>query len=348
MNNICIAGRSPQVDVVIREEFVSRNQLQFIFTHDGWIVENLVKARKMEINDKVYKAGKKILLDSGDVIKIGMETKLLFVSPEDDPAEVLMAYRGAHPTAVPVEAPADAPAPTPVTKPAKPYIDLDAQPTEFIEIPTEQTSETKPEKELTEHDQAAAAASRKKKLYMILGGAWVGIILVIALALSTVTKNGPAKTGGLSEWPAEKIRAAFSSKLETSHKPGQDQIEIERADSLFAIRGSQRQNYYKTLCHYRAAMAHRVGQAVPLPSRQEQRYRTVLQELTDIITEEYKTMIQRERNKSWLDAKYSANLILMDYIPRKTVLEFRDEEVDKFISNIFKHLNRISTKIGPK
>ena len=86
---------APQPDST-REEAASREHIRFLFTHDGWVMENL-SANGTLINNKRYKRDKKILLDTGDVLGVGLETKILYVAPGDDPEEALGAWRAANP-----------------------------------------------------------------------------------------------------------------------------------------------------------------------------------------------------------------------------------------------------------
>ena len=348
MNNICIAGRSPQVDVVIREEFVSRNQLQFIFTRDGWIVENLVKSSKMEIDGKFYKAGKKILLDSGDTIKIGMETKLLFIAPEDDPAVVLLAYREAHPKAAPISVPVPVPSAKPIEEPVRPMIDLDAQPTEFIEIPTGEMSIDSPEKEMTEFEMQAQASAKKKKLYMILGIGWLAILGGVGLMLMSVETGVVGGNSMPREWTRAWIKKAISSPLTRAHVPDEDRILMDKADNYFAIRTAQKKNLYRAVLHYRLAMAYRVGDNAFLPSLQQGNYTTALTELILLVTQEYEDMIQRERNDDWRAAYNSAERIHMLYLPRVLATDERDKKVLIFLGNVDKHQDYIASHMGKK
>ena len=348
MNNICIAGRSPQAEVVIREEFVSRNQLQFIFTRDGWIVENLVKASKMEIGGKVYKAGKKILLDSGDAIKIGMETEILFVAPEDDPAEVLLAYREANPVAAPIPVPVSVPDAKPIEKPAKPYIDLDAQPTEFIDIPTHELSADSPEKEMTEFEMQAAASQKKKKLYMILGIAWLAILGGVGLMLMSLDSGGILGSSMPREWKREWIKKAIVSPLVRQHRPDEDRILMDKADNYFAVRAAQKKNLYRAVLHYRLAMAHRAGDNAFLPSLQQGNYTTASQELVQLVTVEYEAMIQRERSNDWRAAYNSAERIHMLYLPRVLATDEDDKKVLILLENVDAHQDYIAGHMKKK
>ena len=98
MANVAVLGRGQTADVRIEEEHVSREHVKFQLTHQGWIVQNLSNNGTV-INGKRYKKPRQILLDTGDLLGVGAETEILYVSPGDDPEEALHAYRQAHPEA---------------------------------------------------------------------------------------------------------------------------------------------------------------------------------------------------------------------------------------------------------
>jgi len=95
MTNVALLGRSAAADVRLKEDAVSREQVRFQLTSDGWLMENL-SANGTVVNGKRYRK-KKLLLDTGDVLLVGLETRVLYVSPGDDPEAALAAYREAHP-----------------------------------------------------------------------------------------------------------------------------------------------------------------------------------------------------------------------------------------------------------
>jgi len=98
MTSTVMLGRSPSADVRLIEEAISREHVRFQLTRDGWVMENL-SANGTLINGKRYKKDKKVLLDTGDVMGVGLETKILYVAPGDDPEEALADWRQANPPA---------------------------------------------------------------------------------------------------------------------------------------------------------------------------------------------------------------------------------------------------------
>ena len=68
-----VAGRSSECQLPLKEHYVSRQQMQFTRTPDGWIMENL-SSNGTAVNGKRYKADKQILLGTGDLLGVGLET----------------------------------------------------------------------------------------------------------------------------------------------------------------------------------------------------------------------------------------------------------------------------------
>jgi len=102
LDNVQLLGRSRQCQVQLMEPYISRRQAEFRVTDDGWLIENLA-VTPIRINGKKYGQNHKVYLETGDVITIGRQTKVLFVSAEDEPEAAVAAYRTKHPTPEPVE-----------------------------------------------------------------------------------------------------------------------------------------------------------------------------------------------------------------------------------------------------
>ena len=107
MSDQAVVGRAAECDIQIRDETVSRRQLKFLLAPGGWVVEN-ISANLVRINGKKYRTGRKAFLETGDVLRIGAETDILFISPGDDPDQTLRTYRQDHPLAAEPLAEADA------------------------------------------------------------------------------------------------------------------------------------------------------------------------------------------------------------------------------------------------
>jgi len=191
MSAVVTVGRGQQADVQLTEEHVSRKHFQLTLTQDGWVFENL-SPLKSRVNGKKYKVGKKIILDTGDVIGIGAETELLFVASGDDPEAAVIAYRqsgarkgqpraAAAPAAPTVEPSADEQASEPGQqkdgsgKAAKPAVQL----------------EEEEEEELTDEELAAQAQRAKFKKYATIFGAYMGLLGVVVVILLSMGRRAP-------------------------------------------------------------------------------------------------------------------------------------------------------------
>jgi len=92
----------------------------------------------------------RILVDSGDVIALGLATEMLFVDTGTDVAQAMQDYELANPSPEPVPV---AP-PEPTAEPVSHVPDLAAQPTTYLDVPQEQ-EEAKTDEELDEEVHVA-------------------------------------------------------------------------------------------------------------------------------------------------------------------------------------------------
>ena len=88
---VLVLGRGGGADVLLSEDYASRQQARYELLQAGPALEGLSQ-RGTWINGKRYKSGKKILLATGDLIGVGQETEILFVAAGDDPDAVRAAY----------------------------------------------------------------------------------------------------------------------------------------------------------------------------------------------------------------------------------------------------------------
>ena len=127
-----LVGRNPTCDVHVTEDTVSREQVRFELTREGWVVENLSQT-PIRVNGKTFKRrkGRRVLLATGDVLAMGQRTEALFVNAGDDPEQALAAYRQDHPlpeAAPPLGEPAIAshgPSASPTPAKAGPFAPVD-------------------------------------------------------------------------------------------------------------------------------------------------------------------------------------------------------------------------------
>ena len=194
MSAVVTVGRGREADVQLTEEHISRKHFQLMFTQDGWVFENL-SPLKSRVNGKKYKVGKKIILDTGDVIGVGAETELLFVSPGDDPEAALIAFRqsGAR-KGKSRSASSGSAAPATPAAPAggdQPDDALETGKKAGMSSPVQ--AEDEEEVELTDEELAAQAQRAKLKKYATIFGAYLGLLGVVVVILMSMSR-GPSIT----------------------------------------------------------------------------------------------------------------------------------------------------------
>lgn len=356
MNNVVIAGRAADVDIRLHDETISRRQLQFTFTREGWIVENVSETRRIEINGKRFKMGKKILLDSGDVVRVGADTDLLFVNAEDDPNEVLETYRSEHPAdqteaqASSAAASADQPqtpsSARPEQSPPPPPDSLPEAP-QPPAPPAGQAREEQPEEpEETAEEQEAREKKTKVKKYLILLVVWLGFLTVLVAVLTMLKSdtNGPSSSGMPRELTMDRIEQVLSSSLEQSPNEVTASARLSEARSLFRSRNAAPENLYLCVKNYRLFKAYRrPGQRIFEPE-DERNYRIALDDLTDKVQDAYTTALGFTKAGRWGEARRQWDY-LMRIVPINEV--DNDPEVEEvLVKNILDFSNYVSRR-GP-
>ncbi|MBS3821320.1 MAG: FHA domain-containing protein [Planctomycetes bacterium] len=349
MNNEVIAGRSPRADVIIREPYVSRQQMKFTLIPDGWVVES-ISDRRIVINGKGYRRGKQILLASGDVITCGQESELLFVAANDDPGEVLGAYRAEHP---------DTPsAPTPHTPPAEEEADDDGPPTAPVPVeepevfsfdPERRQQQAEPEEpEASEEEVEAAKRKKRMRLYLLAFGVYAMLMLVVMIGLAGLKgERGPEVRSDAPRMLTEDdVRDALTTPLERSPNAEASSRELQRARQYYLQRNARDVNRYLTVKHYRLYRAfRRPADRIFLP-QDERKYRDVLDELTERIMRTYRDGYAFEKAGRWSRALSAFNEAL-DYVPSADA--YTDLAVKRvIIQNIRDHMAYVSKQMGEK
>ena len=224
-DNVILVGRDPSAKVRLKELHTSRRQLEFRITREGWMVENL-SSNQIIINGKKYKTGKRIYLDTGDIIAVGSETLILFVSAGDDPDQAAQAYRQEHPVPRP-EQPVEEPVPpSPQVGPAG---ELPAHPpAEALKtIPPPTTQEISPPQKKD---------TSKARKYVIFGGVYAAAILALIVFVASMKKddgNGPAGTGAI-DLSDEQIEEILTAPLEQkTPNPVQADQALKRARTMY-------------------------------------------------------------------------------------------------------------------
>jgi hypothetical protein len=347
MNNEVVAGRSPQADLIIREPYVSRQQMKFTLIPDGWAVENL-SDRRIVINGKGYKRGKQILLASGDVIACGQESEMLFVAANDDPGEVLGAYRSEHP---------DTPsAPAPQTPPAEEEPDDEGPPTAPVPVEEPEVFSFEPERrqqqvaaeepEASEEEVEAAKRKKRTRLYLLAFGVYAVLMLVVIVGLASLKgEKGPEVRSEAPRMLAEDdVRDALTSPLEQSPNAEASSRALQRARQYYLQRNSRDVNRYLAVKNYRLYLAFRRPAERTFLPQDERNYRDVLDELTEQVMRNYRDGYAYEQAGRWSRALSAFNEAL-DYVPSGAASD--DPTVKRvIIQNIRDHAAYVSKQMG--
>jgi tetratricopeptide (TPR) repeat protein len=338
-----IAGRSPDCQLRLKEHYVSREQMQFTRTADGWVMENLSSNGTL-VNGRRYKAGTQIILATGDLLGVGMETEILFVAAGDDPKEALAKYREAIQQAAPPP-PVEAPLPAETSALAEP-------PNQDLPPPPEDEPEPAAESvgEMTEEQIRQQKQKAKMKKYLVLGCISVAVTVgLIALGSLSGPKPPPHLDGGPPRLTDTEIRDAITKLPELSLDPTQAAVHLEKATEYFQNHFQLGKSY---LCvkHYKRYLAYRGSSYFPVPVDQ-QRYQAMLDGdgqgetgLVPAICGDYNRACDYEQAQRWPDAMpLFEKLVAM--IPEDDSTE---PTYERLLQNIIEHRNFVQLKIAKK
>ncbi len=293
---VAILGRSHEAEVYLSESYASRRHVQFELTSEGWVVENLSPAGT-QINDKTYKAGKRILLDTGDVLGIAVHTRILFVGPGDDPEAALARYLLAHPE--------DKAAP--VVPPEPPGAEAEpkqGQP-EISDAVKSAPAKTQPVKPL-----AAKTGGSKIRKYIIFAVGYIAVLAGAAVFLSGL-KTDKAQEAAPQRLTVDDIAEALTTPLDKARNPIKSAEMLRQAKQLYPgdfNPGDQ----YRCLKSFKLHLAYRDGRDFEDPV-DAQKFRSVRDELVQRIAQSYNHAYAFEKAKQFSRAerRYSSLLAML-------------------------------------
>ncbi|HAU38240.1 MAG TPA: hypothetical protein DCX07_11070, partial [Phycisphaerales bacterium] len=271
LSNEAVAGRSPSADIQLAEEFASRQHARFALTADGWLVE-VLSPNGLEVNGKRYKQGKKLLLATGDVLRFGQATLVLFVSPQDDPEQALADYHQAHPE------PAAPPTPEPES-----------------EAPGEGEL---PEAKAGEEVAPPKPPSKARRYALILGVSALSTVLLILLASSMTEDKASKELGQLRRLNEAEIRKIFETRPEKMPNPAAAAQSLHEAKILFEDRHLRTGDLYRCTLKYRLHLSYR-NSLVFDDYRDGENCQKALDELVKIVSGKYHTAWANAKSKNW-------------------------------------------------
>lgn len=290
---VMIAGRSGDCDVHLADEHASRQHVRFQMTPDGCMLE-ILSPRGALVSGRKYKAGQRLLLETGDCLGVGTKTAILFVSAGDDPDAALSAWRNAHPrrAAPKKESPPAAapPADVPVLVEAASPVAALAGPPALPQTPEELAAVKK-------------AQDRRKKVrrYLLLGGVYAAAIIGLVVFLQTRTKDGGAGGGRPGALRDREIAEAIREPLVRSLSENIGVEELRKAQALFPGRNFPLGRLQKCVKSYKLHLACMNKQDFDLVADSKD-YGNARDELIAQVQTAYKEALLREDAKRWASA----------------------------------------------
>jgi pSer/pThr/pTyr-binding forkhead associated (FHA) protein len=350
MTATAVLGRSPAADVRLLDEAASREHVRFQLTRDGWVMENL-SANGTLVNGRRYKKDKKILLDTGDVLGVGLETKILYVSPGDDPEEALEDWRGANPSAQPRPAETKARARNPRAEAAPAAPPAGGEQPKAPPPPPPPAGKEKPAEKAAAQPQeedglAGPAAKGSKNLKVIL----LSVVLLglvgfgAALMLRNETPNGDGRPS-LSRLTAEQISTALDEPIERPPSPTKAAEALDLAWRSYSNKSlwSRPGELYRCVRQFKLYRAY--SQSIAFPKVQYERAALAAsRELDAMVRDKYEAAWKYEMARSYRAAKQSFELLMRELPPDEVE---RDSQIDQVIlKDIKKHIRFLNSQLG--
>ena len=328
MSNVAVAGRSTSADIQLTEQYVSRQQFRLTYAADGWIVENL-SDKPIRINRKKFKRGKKVIVETGDVVAVGAETEMLFVAQGDDAEEALAAYRAGR-------AAEERPAPAEAKRERG---GMPAAPAAVREQPQPQPSA---EPEAAQLEENAEAMQRKAKLkkYGILFAVYVGLLIAGAIVVNWLRGGGTVTTAPLERLSPRQIEYALKAGLKRKVRDMMAATKALRdAKATYQDAAVKDGNLYKSIKYFKLHLAYKRGQFENVED--ERLYQRAMDELVAKVQRKYRSAVLFERNKEWREARLLFEEMLR-IVPAKA--EPEPEEYNPFFDNVKDHLVYVRKK----
>jgi len=229
-----VAGRDPSADIPLLEQTVSRRQMSFELTNDGWVVVNL-SANGTLINSKRYKGSRtRILIETGDVLTVGQQTKILFVSAGDDPNLALRNWQESNPP----ELQPDATTEEEPSQTAKPFAEVD-------------------DAELSIEETEALEKKAKIKKYAIIFGIYLLIMVAVIVALTTL--KSPAVQEGIVQPPqltSNQIRQAIDTDYKVNISDSEAGEMLHRAEQYYDRQNEEFGNRFRCVKAFKLYLAY--------------------------------------------------------------------------------------------
>ena len=307
-SSLAVLGRGAGVDVMLSEDFASRHQARYELINAGPTLENL-SARGTWINGRLFKAGKKVLLETGDLIGVGAETEILFVAAGDDIDAAVAALKASGPMTA-FGRKHKTPQPEAAPEPVQPEAPAEA-PQEPEAIEEEARPKGEPQRAASAVSAADLAAeeeaAKRKKLYIGLAiYVVVGLAAVGLLVTMTGENDDGLGEGKVVELTGDQIAEALAKVVPVSAEEENTDVANEKlleARKLYQQYGLNEMNLYHCLKAFKESLAYRGPQRYFDNDDDKDKYDQVLEALTEAVQRRYKDALVREAMKKWREAE---------------------------------------------
>ena len=321
MSAVVTVGRGQQADVQLTEEHVSRKHFQLTLTQDGWVFENL-SPLKSQVNGKKYKTGKKIILDTGDVIGVGAETELLFVATGDDTEAALIAYRQTGARKGKSRSASVVPAVAVVQVPRGDDDEV-PQGAEPSPVPEDDEAELEPE------EIAALEQKAKFKKYGTVFGVYIALLVVfVAVLVTMVDRPGPRRRGRPALLTPAQIDDFVNVKLTRDRNAVEARLALDKA-FLALDQTNKVDHLYRAIHWFKLSRAY--GKV--LNTEEERQFANASRRLTKMVQEKYRNAYLHEKAHKYLNSDVLFREIL-DMLPSMG----RREEKNELRNNVIAHV----------
>ena len=300
---VAVLGRGGEADILLSEEYVSRKQLRYELLKAGPTVENL-SSRGTWINGKRFKGGKRVLVETGDLIGVGNHTQILFVGAGDDPDQTLTAYKqaGANVDAFGrPSAPKPAPAPPAEVEQPKPK-----------KAETQAKAEEKRPSQMTAGERAQAQRKARQKKIVIGLAAWWGTMGLLVIVLAVFAGGGQSTPIGDQPILTKREISRFLAAQPSRPTPNRVRRDEWLAKAVKLYNDYHLDDPWKlseTVEAFKQALAYSGRISFEDPEHQRL-YRRALERLVQEIADRYHNACVLEKNKEWTRAKQAFDNIL--------------------------------------
>jgi len=339
MTNAALVGRALTADVQLMESAASREQFRFDLTPHGWLMQNL-SANGTVVNGKRYKKGRQLLLETGDVLSVGLESEILYVAPGDDPEAALAEYRqrkASAPAAKPAPPP-ETPAGEPAGKKAKDH------PPSGKEKAAPAAAET-PEQGADEEEPSEQEKSSKLK-YVLFVIVLVATVLFGAAIVRKSMSDGEQDGGpvGPPRLSTVQIAEALAEPLEKSLSPEKAAGALDRAVRSYNNRTLwEPGDLFRCVKDFKLHRAYRGTQSFD-KIEHERMAEKAAKELNELVKRKYDAAWRFERARDFRSARAAFHDVLQ--ILPVVDLDRYGPVYQVIRGNVIRHLNYIKKNLG--